>query len=58
MDNELSWDGESVGELLVRGDLIRLAHFKALRSAEVVEELPKGDPGKILKEKIRELYGR
>lgn len=35
----------------------RLAHFKALRSAELVEKLPKGGSGKILKKKIRELYG-
>jgi fatty-acyl-CoA synthase len=50
------------GSNLTGGEVVeftreRLAHFKALRSAEVVEELPKGGSGKILKKKLRELYG-
>ncbi len=50
------------GSRLTADDIVeftreRLAHFKALRSAELVEELPKGGSGKILKKKIRELYG-
>jgi fatty-acyl-CoA synthase len=50
------------GSNLTGGEVVeftreRLAHFKALRSAEVVSELPKGGSGKILKKKIRELYG-
>ena len=34
-----------------------LAHFKALREAEVVEELPRGGTGKILKSELRKKYG-
>ena len=34
-----------------------LAHFKALREAEVVEVLPRGGKGKILKSELRKKYG-
>ena len=34
-----------------------LAHFKALREAEVVEALPRGGTGKILKSELRKKYG-
>lgn len=34
-----------------------LAHFKALREVQIVSEMPKGGTGKILKTKLRELYG-
>ncbi len=36
----------------------RMAHFKALREAEIVEELPRGGTGKILKAELRKLYGQ
>jgi len=35
----------------------RLAHFKALREAEIVDEMPRGGTGKILKSVLRERYG-
>ncbi len=35
----------------------RMAHFKSLRKAEVVDELPRGGTGKILKTELRKLYG-
>ncbi|MCB2229020.1 MAG: long-chain-fatty-acid--CoA ligase [Desulfarculaceae bacterium] len=34
-----------------------MAHFKALREAEVVQDLPRGGTGKILKQQIKKLYG-
>lgn len=34
-----------------------LAHFKALREAVVVQELPRGGTGKILKSELRKKYG-
>jgi fatty-acyl-CoA synthase len=34
-----------------------LAHFKALREAEVVPEMPRGGTGKILKSELRKKYG-
>jgi fatty-acyl-CoA synthase len=34
-----------------------LAHFKSLREAEVVKELPRGGTGKILKSELRKKYG-
>jgi fatty-acyl-CoA synthase len=34
-----------------------LAHFKALREAEVVQEMPRGGTGKILKSELRKKYG-
>ncbi len=36
----------------------RMAHFKTLREAEVVRELPKGGAGKILKSELRKIYGK
>jgi fatty-acyl-CoA synthase len=36
----------------------RMAHFKALREAEIVRELPKGGTGKILKSELRKMYGQ
>ncbi|MBM4328371.1 MAG: long-chain-fatty-acid--CoA ligase [Deltaproteobacteria bacterium] len=35
----------------------RLAHFKALREATILQELPKGGTGKILKTELRRIYG-
>lgn len=35
----------------------RMAHFKALREAEIVDALPKGGTGKILKSELRKIYG-
>ncbi len=35
----------------------RLAHFKALREAEIVQEMPRGGTGKILKSELRKVYG-
>ena len=35
----------------------RLAHFKALREAEIVDEMPRGGTGNILKSVLRERYG-
>lgn len=35
----------------------RLAHFKALREVEIVDEMPKGGTGKILKSMLRKEYG-
>ena len=35
----------------------RMAHFKALREAEIVDELPRGGTGKILKSELRVRYG-
>ncbi len=35
----------------------RMAHFKALREAEIVRELPKGGTGKVLKSELRKIYG-
>lgn len=35
----------------------KMAHFKALRRAEVVDELPRGGTGKVMKKRLRELYG-
>ena len=35
----------------------RLAHFKALRDAEIVDGMPRGGTGKILKSVLRERYG-
>lgn len=35
----------------------RLAHFKALREAEIVDEMPHGGTGKILKSALRDMYG-
>ena len=34
-----------------------MAHFKALREAEVVEDLPRGGTGKIMKQELKKLYG-
>jgi len=34
-----------------------LAHFKALRQAEIIDEMPRGGTGKILKSTLREKYG-
>ena len=36
----------------------RMAHFKTLREAEIVQELPKGGTGKILKSVLRKIYGK
>ncbi|MGO9121703.1 MAG: long-chain-fatty-acid--CoA ligase [Desulfomonilaceae bacterium] len=36
----------------------RMAHFKTLREAEIVGELPKGGTGKILKSELRKIYGQ
>jgi fatty-acyl-CoA synthase len=36
----------------------RMAHFKSLREAEIVSELPKGGTGKILKSVLRKMYGK
>jgi fatty-acyl-CoA synthase len=36
----------------------RMAHFKALRDAVIVDEMPRGGTGKILKNVLREQYGR
>lgn len=35
----------------------RMAHFKALREAVIVKEMPRGGTGKILKSVLRERYG-
>jgi fatty-acyl-CoA synthase len=35
----------------------KMAHFKALRAAEVVDDLPRGGTGKIMKKQLREMYG-
>lgn len=35
----------------------RMAHFKALRDAEIIAEMPRGGTGKILKSVLRERYG-
>ncbi|MBW1766309.1 MAG: long-chain-fatty-acid--CoA ligase [Deltaproteobacteria bacterium] len=35
----------------------RLAHFKALREAEITDEMPRGGTGKIMKSVLRERYG-
>jgi fatty-acyl-CoA synthase len=50
------------GALLTPGEIVaftrrQLAHFKALREAEVVPELPRGGTGKILKSALRKKYG-
>lgn len=34
-----------------------LAHFKALRDAEIIDEMPRGGTGKILKSTLRKTYG-
>jgi len=34
-----------------------MAHFKALREAEIINEMPRGGTGKILKNVLREQYG-
>jgi len=34
-----------------------LAHFKALREAEIIDEMPRGGTGKILKSVLRKRYG-
>ncbi len=34
----------------------RMAHFKTLRDAEIVPELPKGGTGKIQKSVLRKMY--
>lgn len=34
-----------------------LAHFKALREAEIIDEMPRGGTGKILKSTLRKEYG-
>lgn len=36
----------------------RMAHFKALRDAVIVDEMPRGGTGKILKNVLREQYGK
>ncbi|MGD2126379.1 MAG: long-chain-fatty-acid--CoA ligase [Desulfobacteraceae bacterium] len=36
----------------------RLAHFKALREAQIVDEMPRGGTGKILKNVLRKKYGQ
>jgi fatty-acyl-CoA synthase len=36
----------------------RMAHFKALREAVVVDEMPRGGTGKILKNVLREQHGK
>jgi len=36
----------------------KLAHFKALRDAEIIDEMPRGGTGKILKSVLRERYGQ
>ncbi len=35
----------------------KLAHFKALREAEIIDEMPRGGTGKILKSTLRKEYG-
>ncbi|MCA1960707.1 MAG: long-chain-fatty-acid--CoA ligase [Desulfomonile sp.] len=50
------------GSTLTAEDIVkftkeRMAHFKALREAEIVETLPKGGTGKILKSELRKMYG-
>jgi len=51
------------GSGLTSQDLIEftrqnLAHFKALREIEIVDEMPLGGTGKILKSVLRERYGQ
>jgi fatty-acyl-CoA synthase len=50
------------GSKLTAQDIInftreRMAHFKTIREAEIVPELPKGGTGKILKSELRKIYG-
>ena len=50
------------GDQVTPGELIdftreRLAHFKALREVEIVNEMPRGGTGKILKNVLRRQYG-
>lgn len=50
------------GSKLTEHDIVkftreRMAHFKALREAEIVQELPKGGTGKILKTELRKMFG-
>jgi len=35
----------------------KLAHFKSLREAEIIDEMPRGGTGKILKSTLRKEYG-
>jgi len=45
------------GEDIVKFTKERMAHFKTLREAEIVDALPKGGTGKILKSELRKMYG-
>ena len=35
----------------------KMAHFKALREAEIIDEMPRGGTGKIVKSSLRKKYG-
>lgn len=48
---------ELTPEQIVKFSRQHLAHFKALREAEVVKDLPRGGTGKILKQQLKQLYG-
>ena len=41
------------GEVLIDWVRARLAHFKAPKRIEIVDELPKGGTGKVLKNELR-----
>ncbi|MFH1481139.1 MAG: long-chain-fatty-acid--CoA ligase [Pseudomonadota bacterium] len=44
-------------EEIIRFTRERMAHFKALKEAVIVKEMPRGGTGKILKSVLRERYG-
>jgi len=41
------------GEQVVQFTRQNIAHFKALREAEIVKEMPRGGTNKILKQELR-----
>ena len=56
--NELPWDGESAGEILIRGPWIARAYYNDARNEDafdvlIVDEIPKTSVGKFSKKEIR-----
>jgi fatty-acyl-CoA synthase len=53
----LSPGSNATGQDLVDFTRDKMAHFKAIREAEIVDDMPRGGTGKILKSVLREKYG-
>ena len=51
-------DSNLTAEEIINFTKNNLAHFKALKELEIVDEMPLGGTGKILKSVLRERYGQ